>query len=161
MLKAPEVLLRAGIDFNFINDDCLEKIANGRAPECFNPQGSVLVIASGVDVPKELTKSFENTVIVGDAKELADALEKYDLQNILSAQNGGLISLYKRGETQNACLLVNASDEGLKNVCVNGKILNNAKSFCIYDPHTDVTEDSVSPVISIPKKEARIIFVKR
>ena len=28
-------------DFNFINDDCLEKIANGKAPECFDPQGSV------------------------------------------------------------------------------------------------------------------------
>ena len=49
----------------------------------------------------------------------------------------------------------------LENVCVNGKLLNNAKSFCIYNPHTDVTEDSASPIISIPKKEARIIFVKR
>ena len=161
MLKAPEVLLRAGIDFNFINDDCLEKIANGKAPECFNPQGSVLIIAPWVDVPKELTKSFENTIIVDDVKELVGALLKYDLQNISADPNGSLISLYKQGQTQNAFLLVNASDECLENVCVNGKFLNEAKSFCIYNPHTDIKEDSNSPIISIPKKEARIIFTQR
>ena len=96
-----------------------------------------------------------------DIKELVSTLEKYDLQNTSVDTNGRLISLYKQGETQSACLLVNTSDECLENICISGKILSNAKSFCIYSTHTDIKKDSKSPVISIPKKEARIIFVKR
>ena len=159
MNRAAETLIRGGIDFIFINDECLEKLAAGYQSGSFNPKDSVLIIPPFVKLPENLTKDFRDTVFAEDLNTLCELLQKYDLRCVSSHKNLNLIVLHKQNDKKDAYLLVNTDDEDLENVVVNHK--GNTENIYVYDPHTDTTLKINSPTLSIPQKQARILFVEK
>lgn len=161
-----ETLLRNGMDFNFINDEWLEKISQGTHFSWFDDERAVLVIPPHVSLPAELTERF---VVVAD-KSIQDAcqtLKAMGYQDASTDSESQLISLHKVGEEKEAYLLVNIGEHFAGDVKITPKLAWSDGRVSLYNPHTNEEEflqaqaQGTGICLSIPSKEARIILLNR
>lgn len=163
-----EALLRKQIDFNFINDEWLEKIARGDKPQWFDEEKAVLVVPPNVSLSAELTERFV-LISAETAEDVCEELRTLGYQDVCTDTSNQLISLHKLGDEKEAYLLVNVGEDFAGNININPILDLSDVRISLYNPHTDTeeplyikeAEQGVCIYQSIPGEEARILLLNR
>ncbi len=159
MKSVAQEIMRSGADFNFINDDILEKIASDNAPECFNCSEAVLILPPHTTVSENKAKNFSKVISASGLERLGELLRECGVNNIASPVSRNIIALHKCNDKKDAYLIVNIDGSDIDNITVNYSGNIKDKTITVYNPHTNTTANSDTLSVDIPSMECRIIFI--
>lgn len=140
-------LSRSGVDFNFINDERLQRVPV--------TNGAILVIPEGATKPKYAAR-FKKIIQGENADRVRDLLCFEGYTPVPSADSM-LVTLHKYSNEREALLLVNAGKD--YNGEIKPRLQKPRRTVYVYNPHTDETVPLYDlTCVSVPSGQARILI---